>query len=104
MQWECVGHILTTLPVSISFFFLILSLLSGIFVLLKRTQGWTKPVSVLFDHFSAVFLFIGILFFNVTLKKENKRLGRLNTDEWLTGWPSFCLIITFISSREDNRS
>lgn len=35
---------------------------SGIFVLLKRTQGWTKPESVLFDHFSAVFLFIGVLF------------------------------------------
>lgn len=42
--------------------FFSLFLLSGIFVLLKRTQGWTKPESVLFDHFSAVFLFIGVLF------------------------------------------
>ena len=49
-----------------AFFFLPSSLFffrhSGIFVLLKRTQGWTKPESVLFDHFSAVFLFIGVLF------------------------------------------
>lgn len=45
---------------------------SGIFVLLKRTQGWTKPESVLFDHFSAVFLFIGvfILMFGDALKKK----------------------------------
>lgn len=40
----------------------LLSLLSGIFVLLKRTQGWIKPEWVLLDHFSAVFLFIGVLF------------------------------------------
>lgn len=35
---------------------------SVIFVLLKRTLRWTKPELVLFDIFSAVFLFIGVLF------------------------------------------
>lgn len=28
----------------------------------QRTQGWNKPESVLFDHLSAVFLFIGVSF------------------------------------------
>lgn len=51
-------------PLTFCFFFppFFLFCHSGIFVLLKRTQGWTKPESVLFDHFSAVFLFIGVLF------------------------------------------
>lgn len=59
-QWECVGCTLLSFcffPFFFSFF-----CHSGIFVLLKRTQGWTKPESVLFDHSSAVFLFIGVLF------------------------------------------
>lgn len=55
-----------------TFAFFLLSLLSGIFVLLKRTQGWTKPESVLFDHFSAVFLFIGV-YFNVQRCSEEKK-------------------------------
>lgn len=57
-QWECVGCTLLTFCFFPFFFFCH----SGIFVLLKITQGWTKPESVLFDHFSAVFLFIGVLF------------------------------------------
>lgn len=31
---------------------------SGFFVLLKRTQGWTKPETVLFDHFFLLYFYL----------------------------------------------
>lgn len=49
---------------------------SGIFVLLKRTQGWTKPESVLFDHFLLYFYLLEF-YFNVRSCSEEKSGWRI---------------------------
>lgn len=59
--------------INIFFFFVVhfFSPHSGIFVLLKRTQGWTKPESVLFDHFLLYFYLLEF-YFNVRRCSEEK--------------------------------
>lgn len=61
----------------INFFFFLL-LLSGIFVLLKKTQGWNKPEWVLLDHFLLYFLFIEVLFLCMEMLPRQNQTSEQN--------------------------
>lgn len=86
-EWKCVGYTLSKLACFHQSFFL----LSGIFVLLRRTQGWTKPESSLIWPFlcciSIYWSFI--LMFGDALKKKKKSGCLMNKIEWLSRWPFF---------------
>lgn len=76
-------NFLLFLPISLFFF-----CHSGIFVLLKRTQGWTKPESVL-STISLLYFYLLEFYFNVRRCSEEKSGCLMNKNEWLSGWPFF---------------